>query len=76
MAQTGLIGKWRLDEISKLSSGGVAAEEATYAITLEHTQALFYLIAVGYGLSSVVFLLEVIIGKATKGGDNDEDDDA
>ena len=67
LAQTGLVGKWKKDEISKLdTSGGSKSDDSKLSITLEHTQVLFFLIVVGYAISTLVFGVEFLIGKSFK----------
>ena len=62
MAQTGLIAKWKKDELTKLDAGRTIEEKKTLSITLEHTQAAFFIILIGYSASSIVFGIEILIG--------------
>ena len=64
LVQTGLINKWKKDEVSKLDSTNYGGEKKrNLSITLEQTQAIFFIIFIGYVISMICFVIELFLGK-------------
>ncbi|XP_064101106.1 uncharacterized protein LOC135211826 [Macrobrachium nipponense] len=63
MVEGGLVNKWRDDEIMTASSkeNWAVGPAKTKAITLNHLQAAFFVIALGSALATVVLLMENVV---------------
>ena len=65
MTQTGLIEKWKNDELLKVSKKGKSINDSIrnkkIIITLEHLQFAFFILFSGYLLGAIILTLEKII---------------
>ena len=67
LVQTGLIPKWKRDEVSKLHSSNSGKDKLrNLSITLEQTQAIFIIISISYAISIIIFALELFFGNKVK----------
>ncbi|XP_071526287.1 glutamate receptor ionotropic, delta-1-like [Panulirus ornatus] len=62
LTEVGLIYKWTNDEVNKVSTFmSEAGDPGPSAITLQHLQAAFIIMALGFAMSGVVLVVEVLM---------------
>ncbi|XP_042884676.1 glutamate receptor ionotropic, delta-2-like [Penaeus japonicus] len=64
MTEAGLVYKWAKDEVATVAQkSATSSEKGPIAINLQHLQAAFFLVVLGYGLATIALIGEIILVK-------------
>ncbi|CAL4099142.1 unnamed protein product [Meganyctiphanes norvegica] len=66
LIESGLVDKWKQEELNKAPKPRVKDTDSIFAINIEMSQAAFFILIMGFTVAAIVLIIEIITGQLEK----------